>query len=505
VKAARTGFSFAAAVEAVLDSLAVPNTTWTVLSHSKAGSREFIEEGVGTIKEIINATARLYEEPFADELGATDTLAHRADFANGSRIIALPANPRTARGYPGNVILDEFAFQEASYAIWAAVSRQIALGHKLRVLSTPNGEQGKFFDLAKEFGVADGVAPDPNPKKTGPWSWHWVDVLSAIAQGCPINLADMEELYKGDTATMQQEFFCIFLRAVGSWIEPELVARCESDDCTIDWPAGYVPLGPLFAGIDVARDRNKSVLWLDEKIAGIKFTRMVMRLYDTPFFKQEKKNDQARLFGEWVKIAARTAIDSTGMGLGLYEFLNAEYPSRVLGVNFAGSTDGGVRIKTDLAVRIKSEMEKGRTRIPRDFEIRQAFTTIKRMPTSTGVKFDAPQIEMDTPSGVKKKVFGHADEFWAKALADLAADQSLQLGVLEYLVEEQKRRGMEQFERLQKPVVVAQTEKCTVCGSTCVQRVQGRRRCNQCGTYLDAPPKADLGPSRGEMLAKAGR
>jgi phage FluMu gp28-like protein len=64
-------------------------------------------------------------------------------------MLALPANPRTARGYPGNAILDEFGHHEDSYAIWAAVARQVALGHKLRVLSTPNGEQGKFFDLAQ--------------------------------------------------------------------------------------------------------------------------------------------------------------------------------------------------------------------------------------------------------------------------------------------------------------------------------------------------------------------
>jgi len=49
---------------------------------------------------------------------------------------------------------------------------------------------------------------------------------------------------------------------------------------------------------------------------------------------------------------------------------------------------------------------------------------IKRQATSTGVTFDAPRIEVDTAvaGGVKKKLYAHADAFWAKALADLAAD-----------------------------------------------------------------------------------
>jgi hypothetical protein len=47
VKSARIGFSFATALEAVLDCLENPNASWTVLSASKAQSVEFVQEGVG--------------------------------------------------------------------------------------------------------------------------------------------------------------------------------------------------------------------------------------------------------------------------------------------------------------------------------------------------------------------------------------------------------------------------------------------------------------------------
>jgi phage FluMu gp28-like protein len=43
VKSARIGYSFATGLEAILDCLEHPNTTWTILSASKAQSNEFIE------------------------------------------------------------------------------------------------------------------------------------------------------------------------------------------------------------------------------------------------------------------------------------------------------------------------------------------------------------------------------------------------------------------------------------------------------------------------------
>jgi len=76
-----------------------------------------------------------------------------------------------------------------------------------------------------------------------------------------------------------------------------------------------------------------------------------------------------------------------------------------------------------MAIQFKKRMEKVQDRIPHDRDIRQAFMAIKREPTATGVKFDAPRIELDSPvaGGKKKKLYGHADEFWAKAMCNLAA------------------------------------------------------------------------------------
>jgi len=54
-------------------------------------------------------------------------------------------------------VLDEFAFHADSDAIFRVAYRQITRGHNMRILSTPNGQQGRFYRLAKMLGLAEGA------------------------------------------------------------------------------------------------------------------------------------------------------------------------------------------------------------------------------------------------------------------------------------------------------------------------------------------------------------
>ena len=445
MKSARIGYSFGTGIEAIQDCL-LHKTTWTIGSASMSQSVEFVDQVQSNI-EAINATAQAFREPFADEMGQTSITQTRVEFANGSRIIALPANPRTMRGYPGNAVLDEFAHHEGSYQIWAAVSRQVALGHKLRVLSTPYGESGKFYDLAKEFGLTDGVAPESNPVRRGAWSCHWIDVIMAIAEGCPIDLLEIEDLYKGDLATMQQEFYCVFLKAIDAWLSLELIAAAEDDAATVELDSRFRgndrdgDHGFLALGVDFGRSGDRTCAWLDEYVGDVAWSRCVKYLHSMPFFVSDAdlrsgKTDQVHELDALVALADRAAMDSTGIGLGAFEWFNARYPGKVMGVNFGGTvkrlSQGGaagsglaesIKIKTDMAVRIKQRFEQHKNRIPRNLDIRQELQAIKREQSGGAITFDAPRIEVDTPGGSKKKVYSHAEAFWAKAMADLAADR----------------------------------------------------------------------------------
>jgi phage FluMu gp28-like protein len=417
VKAARVGYSFATAYRRVEMSMRVPGRTTTVLSASKAQSIEFVET-CAKICQLMGGTAQMIaNEDFVDALGRIDAIQSRIAFPNGSRIIALPGNPRTARGYPGDAVLDEFAHHEDSYAIFAAVFRQVALGNSLEVISTPNGEQGKFFDIARNLGLEMGVAPTQFPIKKDGWSGHWLDVYTAVAEGCPINI---EEMRRGlnDDDTWNQEFCCVFLKSTGAWLTLDLIAACEDTGATIDLPPDFHPRGSLYSGIDVGRDHDATCLWLDEKIGDVAWTRAIVKLHAMSF------PEQCKRLNPLVRMTSRSAIDKTGMGVGLFDLLNLENEGRLMGVSFGGSNDDGVKMKTDLAIRIKKRLEQQRSRIPYDPQIRAELQAIKRQATASGVTFDAPRIEVDTAvaGGVKKKLFAHADAFWAKALADLAGD-----------------------------------------------------------------------------------
>jgi phage FluMu gp28-like protein len=430
VKSARIGYSFATAYRRVEKSMRSPGRTTTVLSASKAQSVEFVET-CAKLCELMGGTARMVaNEDFIDALGRIEAIQSRISFPNGSRIIALPANPRTARGYPGDAVLDEFAHHEDSYSIFAAVFRQVALGNSLEVLSTPNGEQGKFYDIARNLGLEMGVAPAELPVKKDGWSGHWVDVYKAVAEGCPI---DIEGMRRGlnDDDTWNQEFCCVFLKSTGAWLTLPLISGCEDAETgatllhmypesglLVDFVANFTKRGSLSLGIDVGRDHDATCAWLDEKIGDVAWTRLVLWLHGITF------PNQFRILNPILKMCSRGAIDKTGMGSGLYDMLNETNAGRLLGVSFSGSNDDGVRMKTDLAIRIKKRFEEARVRIPYDPQIRTELQAIKRQATSTGVTFDAPRIEVDTAvaGGQKKKVFAHADAFWAKALADLAAD-----------------------------------------------------------------------------------
>lgn len=417
VKSARIGFSYATGVDHIFRRLEQAGSTSTVLSASQSQSIEFVQVCQKNV-QAIGAVAQVYDERWKDDLGDTDFTVQRIQFANGSRIMALAANPRTARGYPGDAVLDEYAHHQDSYAIWAAVFRQVALGNRLDALSTPNGEQGKFFDLAKDLGLTDGVAPSPNPARKGPWSGHWIDVYAAVAEGCPIDIKEMREGIK-DEDTFQQEFLCIFLKATGSWLPIELIQQAEDSGATIDWPVGHVPRGPLYGGIDVARDHDQTVLWLAERIGDIRMTRLVLPLVAMPFPKQYD------LLDPWVRMTTRTAVDRTGMGVALCDLLDQTNGGRVMGISFGGTNDDGVRMKVDLAVKLKRSMEASRFRIPYDPQIRIEMQSVKRAATSGGgVTFDSPRIEVESAvaGGKKHKVFAHADRFWAAALAEFAAD-----------------------------------------------------------------------------------
>jgi phage FluMu gp28-like protein len=425
---------------AVEDSLRRSRNLWVFLSRSERQSLELAEKAKLWIDGLAGVAAEYFpNQPF----GETSILQHEIRFPNGSRIIALPANPDTARGYTGNAVLDEFAFHKDSDAIFMAVFRQTTLGYKLRVLSTPNGQQGKFFDLARGLGLDAGIRPRKQPvrsqeseatsqkvegqkpearsQKSGEaptdsrlltsvsssWSGHWCDIFLAVEEGLPIDPQTIRAACDEDT--WLQEYCCQFISQFAEWISAELFQQCVSSDASFVLGSssfandkGQGTRNALYGGWDIARKRDLSVIWLSELVGDVSWTRGVIE------FKGMNTVDQTREARSVLPLVRRLNIDQSGMGLAIFEQLQREFPGKVEGVQFTAP------IKEQLAVLAKRRMEETKVRIPDSDSIRHSFRSVKKTVNAIGqARFDA---EHDTKHG-------HGDHFWAFALAEAAAQQ----------------------------------------------------------------------------------
>jgi phage FluMu gp28-like protein len=408
VKSAQIGYSTGTAAWAVARCLTIPKRTISFLSKSKPQARELGDKA----KQWIDGYRGVLADYFPDEqriFGDTEETQHRIEFPNGSRIIVLAANPDTARGYTGDVVLDEFGFHKDAAAIFTAVFRQTTLGYSMRVLSTPNGQQGKFYEMARSLGLDLGKRPRRQPTKSasGNWSGHWCDIFLACEEDFPVNPEEVRSACfeaGGDEETWLQEYCCQFLSTASQFISPELLQQNISSEASLEMPAN---LGPhsLCVGWDIARHRDLSVLWGVETVGDVDWTRLVDESLSKMPTPDQITHARALLKTGIVK---RMYIDMSGMGIPIVETLQREFGPTVEGVTFTSA------VKESMAVHAKQRLEEVKARIPDSDKVRMSFRSIKKTTDAAGkARFDA---EHD-------KKFGHGDHWWAFCLAEAAAQQ----------------------------------------------------------------------------------
>lgn len=456
-KSRRIGYSFAEGLAKVLTCLERPNHTSIVLSRGERQAKQFIAESVAPHVRALDVIA----EYFDAELPGSSIHKQEVVFGNGSHIIALPANPDTARSYEGDVTLDEFGFHKDARKIYEAVAPSITRGFSVSVISTPNGQQGAYYEVAREAGLVDGRAGSTR------WSAHSCTLTQAIEQGClDINgkVLNANEIRADclDEEMFLQEYLCQFLSIASQWISPELFEANASDEAVTGPP--NLELRNLFAGWDIARHKDLSVVWFLEQVGDVTVTRGVIE------FKNEPTPNQSREAAALMKQCRRMCVDQSGMGLSIYESLAEKFAGQVEGITFTLAN------KEIMAVHAKRRMEARKTRIPDTDMIRNSFRSVKKTVTATG------QARFDAEHDVK---YGHADHWWAYCLAEHAAGAPVQLGVVEYGKKEQAAIDAEmnkaKTSSLVKPSTNEETEKCPQCESKAIARVAGQKRCNNCG------------------------
>ncbi|WP_086619254.1 terminase large subunit domain-containing protein [Erythrobacter tepidarius] len=327
-------------------------------------------------------------------------------FANGKRINSMSSNPNAQAGKRGGRVLDEFALHPDPRKLWAIAYPGITWGGSMEVISTHRGSANFFNQLVRE------IKEQGNPKGI---SLHTVTLQDALDQGflykLQQSLPDSDErqamdeaayfdfVRKGaaDEESFQQEYMCRPADDDAAFLEYDLIARSEYPEGT-DWR--QIEGGTLFAGIDIGRKKDLTVIWVVEKLGDVFYTRHIEALQNMT------KPEQEKVIWPWIgrvlESGGRVAIDNTGLGIGWVDDAQAKFGKyRVEGVNFTAQT------KEALAYPVRGMMEDRRLRIPHDGRIRADLRSVTKQVTGSGnVRFTAER----TPDG-------HADRFWALALA----------------------------------------------------------------------------------------
>lgn len=380
--ARQSGKTFGTTLE-IADDLHARRSKWVILSRGARQSQENMEQ-LAVHCRAYGAAAEILETAYAAGEAVYKQLEIR--LPNGSRALGLPANPDTARGHSAHVYLDEFAFHPDSRKIWAALFPTITRGYRLIVTSTPQGKSNKFYEL------------EQNPE----FSKHKVDIYDAVAGGLalrdetgrPITPEQLREAL-GDEEAWQQEYLVQYLDEATAFLPYELIATCEDDRVGMEPAPDWTPTGPLFLGMDIARKRDLSVLWVVELLGDVLWTRAVQVLERTPF------SVQREVLYAWLPRVQRAALDATGLGLQLAEEAQERFGAMVEPVTFSLAT------KEALSVTLRRQFEDRLLRIPADRLIREDLHRIKRVAGATGAfRFDAARNEE-----------GHADRYWGLALA----------------------------------------------------------------------------------------
>ncbi len=396
----QTGKSFTISLRRLLRGM-MRNRNQIFLSASGRQSLELMQKVIIHLKAIQVAMDLTFEDMKESYFEGTTIKQYetRVKAKNGAfdfRIIALAANPDTARGFTGDVFLDEFAMHKWSKEIWGSIFPTILRNDgEIDICSTPKGRKNMFYRLSqnKRFNI-DRLTID-----------------DAIAQGLEV---DREALLEGmgDEDLIQQEFFCEFLDGLLVFLSQEMIASCEDANIDDVWNEGKIAScadEELSFGYDVARKKHLAVLWIWGKPKGsdVLYTRGVICLRNQPFRIQRETIESVMRLPN----AGKLCIDATGNGAQLSEELAEKFgESRVECVTFTQP------MKKELAEPLKVKVEDVRVRIPADADIRNDWHSVRRdvLPSGSFSYTAEEQVEGD---GGKS----HADRFWAAALGVRAA------------------------------------------------------------------------------------
>jgi phage FluMu gp28-like protein len=404
-KGRQVGLSWVTAYAAV-ERTAEVGAKWDqwVSSRDDLQARLFIEDCKRFAKVMHLVAEDLGERVIDEEKKISAYVLH---FANGRRIHSMSSNPDAQAGKRGGRVLDEFALHPDPRKLWSIAYPGITWGGSMEVISTHRGSGNFFNQLIRE------IRENNNPKKI---SLHTITLQNALDQGflhkLQHSLPADHEVHEMDEAayydfirsgcaddeSFQQEYMCQPADDNSAFLEYDLIASCEypsGDTWEYDYDQLAAARGRLYAGLDIGRVKDLTVLWVFELLGDVLYTRKIIEL------KNMSKPDQEAILWPVMALMVRTCIDKTGLGIGWADDAIRKFGEyRVEGVTFTP------RVKEALAYPVRGKMQDKKMRIPYNPVIRADLRAVTKVTTEAGnVRFTAERSEN-----------GHADRFWALAL-----------------------------------------------------------------------------------------
>lgn len=459
------GLTAMAAMDFLMLAAMMPRVTIPVASRQIEGADEFINRCWDLMQD---ATVDMWQ-PRQDVRSSIHLSS------NGSKIVPVPGgNPASVRSLRAPTAgIDEYAFHTRPGELWRAIRPVLSEGGPLTVMSTHDGTGTHFYQLTqrardREIGMTFLSFPlhDASPRFN-----RREPVSAQVRQGiiqlvAPwISLRILDDTLREDPVGYAQEYlaevmdetFALLPRSVIEqaslsehvcWEIPlppnahPLVAQAGANLAVrpaagqdSHSPASHV--NPVHVGVDFASKGDLAAYAVWEEVEGGLFYQralVTMTQTDTP-------TQNAFLRNLYVTLRFNTvSIDETGPGTGLYQYAARELSTVANGIDFssraimtslgggeveplgpdlaplpiAGAQRGHVRvpIKKVLALNFEGLMRSGRAQLLREHPHaalqHRHLTAIRRS-------------DLDAP---RRRGEGHADVFWANALALYGATQT---------------------------------------------------------------------------------
>ena len=372
LQARQTGKSFMLGAEAVEDAW-LTGQDWICLSSGERASEEWLRKAEKYARWVHAFNPVLSYQYKSDQI----------TLANGARITALPAKPETARGFSGNLILDEFSAHQDQEEIWAAaypfITNPLAGLKKLRIAGTPIGKQNLFWRLWRD---------NPSFLKVRN------DIYSCRDQGLKV---DVEAIRAGlgDDDIFRQEYLLDPLEENTQLFSTELLESCVYKALPCIDPRNLA----VYLGIDIGRYRDRTsivTLLADKSVPGSPDVWVADRLV----LSGQEYVQQERAIADRIREAspAGVAVDAAGIGSELAENLQRVFGGLIRPYVATNQS------KVDGYNACKRLMSQGHLHLPDDPALLAEFATIRRIVTQNGMRYEAQSGKAghaDTASGIQ--------------------------------------------------------------------------------------------------------